>query len=219
MNRRTSRGLGLGLRGVAAMARRRKRWIHRPRGPPSVGGRRRGLLGLAVVAVVLALLFTIRPAALFGGSPAFGFERGDRAPGFTVVDGQGRSFNLEDYRNWVILVEFMGINDELCRALMQELLTIHAEYLDRGFLIVSIDVGSLINPGDGANSSLEVRNFMGEYGATWRGALGYADLKVLYDVRYVPKMFLVDRGGIIQWVSGPATAEQMREQVDPLIVG
>ncbi len=206
------------------MARRRRRWREQPRSDePTAPRRRRVALGVVALTLVLVALTLLKPPIIFGEPPHYGNEVGDLAPGFTLRDVRGTAFTpLTDYRNWVILVDFMGARCGPCEDQMGALLAVHGEFSGRDFVIITVDVGELISPGEGARNATELQAFVDSYhagGLNWRASMGNPSVREQYGVDGLPTLFLLDRSGRIRAIDGAAGSTQLSSQIRSLLVG
>ena len=121
---------------------------------------------------------------------------GRRAPDYRVVNvATGDSLNVRSgYDGYVTLVNIWATWCAPCRAEMPSMQEVFSEYRERGFRIaaVSVDVGS----------SDKVIAFGRELGLTFdllQDANG--GIQQAYRTIGVPQSFLVDRRGVVQWIT------------------
>ncbi len=205
------------------MARRRRRWREQPRSDePTAPRRRRVALGVVALTGTLLALALLKPPIIFGEPPHYGNEVGDLAPGFTLQDAKGFPLSLSEYRNWVILVDFMGARCSGCRDQLAALADVHRGFWERDFVIISLDVGERTDTGDGARNATELKALMEPYTAGdqyWRIALGDLSVRAQYGVSGLPTLFLLDRTGKIRVIDGAADSALISGQIKPLLEG
>jgi peroxiredoxin len=113
------------------------------------------------------------------------------APDFTVIDTEGNSFSLTDFRGDVVLLEFMQTNSSECIEQVQYLKTLHSEF-DKDVVLISLSV-------DQNDTMDDLRQFRETYSTTWIYALNTSDVYTeKYHVTSVPNICLIDQGGFIQ---------------------
>lgn len=121
---------------------------------------------------------------------------GRKAPDYRVINiATGDSLGVRSgYDGYVTLVNIWATWCVPCRAEMPSMQEIYAEYRDRGFRIAAVSVD--------AGSPDKVTAFGQELGLTFdllhdaSGAIQQA-----YRTIGVPQSFLVDRRGVVQWVT------------------
>ncbi len=128
--------------------------------------------------------------------PPEGAAMGRKAPDFRVVDiATGDSIGIRSgYDGYVTLVNIWATWCAPCRAEMPSMQEVYADYRERGFRIAAVSVD--------AGSSDKVTAFGQELGLTFdllhdaSGAIQQA-----YRTIGVPQSFLVDRHGVVQWIT------------------
>lgn len=140
--------------------------------------------------------------------------KGD-APDFSLVDLEGKSFRLRDFRGRVVLLDFMATWCGPCRASMPGLKAIYAEYGGR-IVVISISV-------DPAYDTEErLRDWVSGWEARWIHARDLSDPPVsrLYDVTGIPTYVLIDKKGDIRYRHvGLVSEETLSEEVASLLAG
>ena len=134
--------------------------------------------------VILALVLL-----LAGCSPG-GARVGEPAPDFELQNLDGQIVTLSDLRGKPVLINFWATWCGYCRYEMPYLQQVHEEWLNKGLVLLTIDVGE---------SKAKVANFMQRYNLS---------LPVLLDTRQVvakkynitgyPTTFFIGKDGIIQ---------------------
>jgi cytochrome c biogenesis protein CcmG, thiol:disulfide interchange protein DsbE len=135
---------------------------------------------------------------------------GKPAPSFTLADPNGVTYNLDDLRGQVVLVNFWATWCEPCRAEMPELDQLARDYREAGFRVLAVNVLE-----DGPN----IRDFGEELGldlpllADRRGETYKA-----YNVQALPSSYLVDGEGVIRDVRlGVVTRRYLESRLPGLL--
>jgi peroxiredoxin len=127
-----------------------------------------------------------------------GTEIGERAPGFSLPDVRtGTAKSLDDLRGYVVLLEFWRSTCSACRSAMPGIEGLRARLADDGvvLLLVSQDVTAeearAFLDGQGYDESIAVH----DAAAAVRGT---------YNVELIPRLFVIDRQGIVRYVDHPS---------------
>lgn len=117
------------------------------------------------------------------------FEKKEQAPHFTLKDLNGKEVKLEDYRGKVIFLNFWATWCMPCREEIESMKTLYAEFKDRGFIILAVNI---------KESTKKVKAFQKSYKMNFPILLD-SDGKVSsrYGVRLVPTTVLIDREGYL----------------------
>jgi peroxiredoxin len=119
-----------------------------------------------------------------------GSQVGNRAPDFTLVDLEGNTVRLNDFRGKVVFLNFWAIGCPPCRAEMPEMEELYQEYKDEDVVIIGVNVGE---------PESIVRYFVTENGFSWTFVIDTTgSVSREYMVLSIPSSFFIDRDGIIQ---------------------
>ncbi|UCB44252.1 MAG: redoxin domain-containing protein [Dehalococcoidales bacterium] len=119
-------------------------------------------------------------------SPQIGYQ----APDFTLVDLDGNTVRLSDFRGKVVFLNFWATWCPPCRAEMPAIEEVYQEYKDEGVVVVGVDVGE---------SKSTVRNFVEENGYSWIFVLDTTgEVSMEFMVLRFPTSFFIDSQGIIR---------------------
>jgi len=129
--------------------------------------------------------------------PPEGIEIGQLAPGFSLPDVRtGEMTSLADFRGYVVLLEFWRSTCSACRSAMPEIEALRTRYAADGLLLVlmsqdaSAEEARALLDGQGYDDTIALFD---EGGA----------VRTLYDVDLIPRMFILDRQGIVRYVDHP----------------
>lgn len=151
------------------------------------------------------LVFAVLSASLAGIAQAE-YSVGAVPPDFTCnttrPDLHGTTWNLNDYRGKVVLINFGAVWCGPCNSEFPYLQSDYEEYYDpAGFELIHIDVDN--EPADYLNN-----HWIGNYGVTFPLLMGCGNLFGAYGTGYIPHSLVLDTEGIVRgnWV-GFSTAD------------
>jgi peroxiredoxin len=120
-----------------------------------------------------------------------GIEQGQTAPDFTLTDIDGVTFSLSDYRDNIVVIDFMATWCGPCAAQVSHLKQLYENYRARGVVIMSIDV-------DPSETDRTLQQFKSTYGCDWIFARG-STTGTTYRIVYIPTLYIIDRRGRITY--------------------
>jgi peroxiredoxin len=120
-----------------------------------------------------------------------GVEPGQNAPDFTLTNIDGVTFSLSDYRDNIVVIEFMATRCGACVAQVSHLKQLYENYRARGVVIISIDV-------DPSETDRTLQEFRSTYGCDWIFARG-PTVGTTYRIVYIPTVYIIDRHGCIAY--------------------
>ena len=130
-------------------------------------------------------------------------EVGRLAPDFTLIDLEGNSVTLSDFRGKVIFINFWASWCPPCRAEMPEIEAVYQEYKSKDVVFIGIDLLETEN---------EVRQLVEEGGFSWTFVIDTTDeVGMNYGITVIPTTFFVDKKGIIRAVNIGAMTKRMIE--------
>jgi len=133
-----------------------------------------------------------------GDGPPIGINVGQTAPDFTGHRTDGGTARLSDYRGQVVLLDFWGAWCPPCRNSMPHLDDWVTTYGGQGLVAIIVSTDTV---------EQDAIDFLDDNGLTqfisiWEPGGKYANpIDVLYDVTNYPTTFLIDRQGVIRWIS------------------
>lgn len=144
---------------------------------------------LAAATVLLTVVLLISGCNT-SSSTEVGTRVSDVAPDFRLQSLDGEMVNLSDLRGKVVLLNFWATWCGPCRTEMPYLEEVHLKWMDRGLVLLAINVGESIP---------EIEDFMREFNLTLPVLLD-RDMGVTrtYNITGYPTTFLIDKNGIIQ---------------------
>lgn len=149
------------------------------------------------------LLVTIAASFLSAAGPVDAAPRpGQPAPNFKVTSTTGQTISQENYRGYVLIVDFFATWCQPCRLSIPHLVEMNRKYGKQGLQILGLSVDE-----DGERA---VKTFAGEFLVNYPLALAGDSTTVDFGVRSVPIMFLIDKKGKIVEVYRGYTDEMAR---------
>jgi len=128
-------------------------------------------------------------------STSVGNTAGKAAPPFTLSDLSGVEVSLSDFLGQVVILEFWRSTCSSCKLLMPTLEGLRQRYEDRGLLVVGINLDG--NPVVAARY-LEQSGYS-DFVTLWGSYDAVKEVRSLYGVTSLPRVFLVDRQGVIRF--------------------
>ena len=156
---------------------------------------------IAAVIVGFALMRQNQTQPTEGAAPIFGF---------TTFDGV--TYNLEDFRGQVVVLNFWASWCPPCVYEAPEIQVAWEEYQDEGVIFIGIAYAD-----NGPNSL----RFIERFGLTYLNAPDVGTyISEMYHIAGVPETFIIDQNGdVAQFFYAPVTESQLAEVIDPLLEG
>lgn len=132
------------------------------------------------------------------------------APELTLIDVQGRTVSLADYRGQWVMVNNWATWCPPCRAEMPELNAYYEAHKDEGFVLIGISSG---------DTQAQIEEFIQEYGLNfpmWQDPTS-ASLRA-FQMDYLPSSFVIDPSGTVRlaW-TGAVNLETLEQNITPLL--
>jgi cytochrome c biogenesis protein CcmG/thiol:disulfide interchange protein DsbE len=163
---------------------------------------------LAVTAVLVAL-----GASCSSTKPVEAAKGGKElktAPNFTLMDADGKSVKLSDYKGKVVLLDFWATWCGPCKIEIPWFIEFQRKYKDRGFTVlgVSMDEGWPI-----------VKEFAQEFKMNYPVVLGNDEVGQAFGgVEVLPTTFIIDKQGrIVNTHMGLVSKDEMEKQIEDLL--
>jgi peroxiredoxin len=112
---------------------------------------------------------------------------GQPAPNFKVVTTSGQPISLENYRGYVLVIDFFATWCIPCRTSIPHLVEMNRKYGKQGLQVLGLSADE-----DGEK---DVRDFAGQYRINYPLALSGDEAQADYGIRSVPVMFVIDKKG------------------------
>ena len=142
-----------------------------------------------------------------------GIQKGDRAPGITLRNLQGKSVKLSDFRGKIVLINFWATWCTNCKAEMGTLQKYYQDHHTKGFVVLSV------NDTTAEKNRQAVKNFMSRKKLTFPVVLdsnGIASGQ--YRVGGLPTSFFIGPKGQVQAENvGPLTYNTIAKVVNRIV--
>jgi len=120
---------------------------------------------------------------------------GKAAPSFTLSDLSGAKVSLSDFLGQVVILNFWRSTCPACHALMPTLKDLRQRYHARGLVVVGINLdGNAVI----AARYLQQKGYI-DFITLWGASSAVKEVENLYGVTGLPRVFLVDRQGVIRF--------------------
>ena len=124
------------------------------------------------------------------GASAEGFVAGKTAPGFTLLDVDGKTVHLADYKGKVVVVDFWATWCGPCKAAIPHLIALQTQFAARDFVILGLS-------GD-EDPPATVKQFAQAKGMQYPILMVDQDTQGKYGVNSYPTAFVIDKSGVIR---------------------
>ena len=128
-----------------------------------------------------------------------GINVGERAPGFTLKDLEGKSVSLSDYRGKVVIIDFWASWCAPCRSSMPGLKELHKAYQDQGVVMIGVSLDRT----EAAAANYLKDNGYDDVIGLWESVSASQTVAHLYGVSGIPHTLVLDRYGVIRFVDHP----------------
>ncbi|MEK5069681.1 thiol-disulfide oxidoreductase ResA [Sporosarcina sp. FSL K6-1508] len=165
----------------------------------------------------LIILAVLAGAVVFSIYSSFTKEKidilkvGDVAPDFALVDLDGESHQLSDYKGQGVFLNFWGTWCAPCKKEMPAMGRQYQVYKDQGIQVLAVNI---------AESDLKVRTFAEQYGMTFPTLIDKnKSVMQAYSIRPLPTTLLINpEGKIVKIITGEMSEKSIQgymEQIKP----
>lgn len=149
------------------------------------------------------LLVTIAASFLSLPGPVDAAPRtGQTAPDFKVISTTGQTISQENYRGYVLILDFFATWCQPCRQSIPHLVEMNRKFGKQGLQILGLSVDE--------EGERAVKTFIDEFRVNYPLALAGDSTTADFGVRSVPVMFLIDKKGKIVEVYRGYTDDRAR---------
>lgn len=143
---------------------------------------KRSLLTYGLALTFVVAVVALAPVRLYAAPRA-----GQPAPNFKVISTSGQPVSLENYRGYVLVLDFFATWCQPCRESIPHLIEMNRKYGKQGLQVLGMSADE-----DGERL---VKVFADEHHITYPIALAGESALVDYGVRSVPVMLIIDKKG------------------------
>jgi peroxiredoxin len=166
-----------------------------------------GLFAVASIAIHYEVKIGMHPRS--GSVHELGHLKvSEPAPDFALQDLAGQTVTLSSFRGKkAVFIDFWATWCGPCKAALPGLQDLTDNFRDRGLEVLTIDQGESVD---------QVRYFIDRRKYSFRTLLDLDNVVGdAYGVRGIPTSVLVDKAGVVQWISvGKASDEEMQKRVE-----
>jgi peroxiredoxin len=140
-------------------------------------------------------------------------QPGGNAPDFSLMDIEGNSFQLSDFRGEIVMIDFMGTWCAPCQASMPWLKVLYEEYHEQ-IVMLSISTDPIY---DTEQRLTDWKNF---WAAKWRHARDTSDppVSIMYNAVTIPTYVIIDKKGDIRnKFIGITSGEPLSDAIEVLL--
>lgn len=166
------------------------------------------VFAIVVIAVSLMLVFGVYMARKSGNIPQLvGDVKGQAAPDFELVDLEGKTVKLSDYRGKAVLLNFWATWCPPCKIEMPWFVDLQQKYGPEGLVVLGVAMD------DSGKDSIE--KFAKEMNLNYTVLLGKESVAQIYgNVEFLPATFYIDRQGkVVDRVFGLVDRREIEENV------
>lgn len=169
------------------------------------------LLGLGLILLAASVYYLVNDNPLQTDLSAVPVQVSFAAPEVNLIDIQGTSRSLTDYRGQVVLVNLWATWCPPCKEEMPVLQAFYNKHKDKGFIIIAI------NDGDPTS---DVSQFVKDYQLSFPVWLDptYFATEQAFKTLNLPSSYVIDRNGTVRlsWMGG-ISRKTLDKYVTPLI--
>ena len=132
--------------------------------------------------IVLFAMVTLLPTQLLAA-----LKVGQPAPNFKVVTTSGQPVSLDNYKGYVLAIDFFTTWCPPCKATIPHLVEMNRKYGKQGFQILGQSMDE--------DGELAVKAFIDEYHINYPVALAPQQIQTDYGIVSVPVMYIIDKKG------------------------
>ncbi len=137
---------------------------------------------------------------------------GKAAPGFTLVDLQGKKVSLSDYKGHPVVLNFWATYCPPCKLEMPWFQELENQYQSRGMVVLGVDQDDGMAVKDVAAAAKKI-------GVTYPILMPNSDISKSYQLGdYIPETFYIDKNGrIVDQTVGAHSRDEMQADIEKAI--
>jgi peroxiredoxin len=154
--------------------------------------------GIILLVLACAIIYTIYNSATKEKVEAL--ADGDQAPDFELVDLEGNTHRLSDYKGQGVFLNFWGTWCEPCKKEMPAMERQYQQFKDQGVQVLAVNI---------AQSKFEVQNFVDQYDLTFPVVIDKTkSVMQAYNVGRLPATYLISPDGKVKKIPPGELSEQ-----------
>jgi len=163
--------------------------------------------GVILLVLACAIIYTIYNSATKDEVKVL--ADGDKAPDFELVDLEGNTHRLSDYKGQGVFLNFWGTWCEPCKKEMPAMERQYQQFKDKGVQVLAVNI---------AQSNFEVQKFVDEYDLTFPVVIDKTkSVMQAYNVGQLPASFLVSPDGKVKRIPpGELSEEQIQSLMESI---
>ncbi|MCM0080300.1 TlpA family protein disulfide reductase [Geomonas sp. Red32] len=131
---------------------------------------------------VAGLLISIQPAAAI-------LQKGDKAPQIKLSTTSGQAITLNNYRGYVLVMDFFATWCVPCRESIPHLIDLNRKYGRQGLQVLGVSVDE--------GTDREVKDFIAARRINYPVAMGGEDMQTDYGLRSIPTIYVINKRGMV----------------------
>jgi peroxiredoxin len=142
----------------------------------------RKILVQTVPLALAAILLCTQPAAAI-------LQKGDKAPPIKMVTTSGQPVTLNNYRGYVLVMDFFATWCIPCRESIPHIIGLNRKFSKQGLQVLGVSV----DEGNGR----ELRNFIAAQRINYPVAVADDDMQADYGLRSIPTIYVINKKGMV----------------------
>ncbi|MBJ6802180.1 TlpA family protein disulfide reductase [Geomonas propionica] len=139
------------------------------------------LMRITPLALAGLLLFTQPAAAIL--------QKGDPAPAIKLTTTSGQSITLNNYKGYVLVMDFFATWCIPCKEAIPHLNSLKAKYGKQGLQVLGVSVDE--------GSDRDVKTFINERRISYPVAIAGEETQTEYGLRSIPTVFVINKKGVV----------------------
>lgn len=118
------------------------------------------------------------------------FAIGEKAPGFSLKDIEGKEVRLADFSGKTVVLEFWATWCPPCKSSVADLIRVQDKYKAGNVVVLAISVD------EGQDIASKLTAFAKENNINYRILIGTEDISRAFNVRSIPTVIVIDSSGV-----------------------
>lgn len=113
---------------------------------------------------------------------------GQSAPNFKVISTSGQTISLDNYRGYVVVIDFFASWCTPCRVSVPHIIEMKRKYGKQGLHVLGLSAD---------DEEFAIKSFADEYRINYPLALAGQTVQTDFGIRSVPVMFVINKKGVV----------------------